>query len=492
MNNSFKRKFHKKRWSWIIAIILVIGVVTSGGIKGETMIKTNAETLKKQSGTFSILEYGADTNKSANENTTSIQNAINAMAKGSTLIIPNGDFNINNLVYAPADDCTLVCNGTLVSSTAGTAFKIGDPSKSIQRQKIDNLKVKSITRDITEGRIGIEIINSYSGKYEIDFVNGFEKNIQVRGTNNIGSSYNEFRLGDIQDGKKSIFLTADNGGWCNENNFYGGHLSFTTAITDYTDCVHITINRNDEHALNNNHFYSPSLETRSLVSLAMVIEGNNNSILYPRLEATGQILWKNAVQLTEVSQNNTLMYGYGFFLSCLQDSGKYNKIFAGDGLILNGNSDVNPSLQLKNVFSSSAKALSIKDTTGLDRFYVSGNGKLFSNDSGYFKNGVRWSTSNSNYNDRGVFNGTGSPEGVVDAGPGSIYTNNSGGTSITIYIKENGVSNTGWVAVNGIKSGKKSIRPKGIQTGYQYFDTTLNKPIWFNGKVWVDATGKSV
>lgn len=25
--------------------------------------------------------------------------------------------------------------------------------------------------------------------------------------------------------------------------------------------------------------------------------------------------------------------------------------------------------------------------------------------------------------------------------------------------------------------------------GFQYFDTTLNKPIWWTGKKWIDATG---
>lgn len=28
--------------------------------------------------------------------------------------------------------------------------------------------------------------------------------------------------------------------------------------------------------------------------------------------------------------------------------------------------------------------------------------------------------------------------------------------------------------------------------GFQYFDTTLGKPIWWNGTGWVDATGSNV
>ena len=41
-------------------------------------------------------------------------------------------------------------------------------------------------------------------------------------------------------------------------------------------------------------------------------------------------------------------------------------------------------------------------------------------------------------------------------------------------------------------SGSTSDRPASIPTGSSYFDTTLNKPIWFNGSNWVDATGTVV
>jgi hypothetical protein len=36
------------------------------------------------------------------------------------------------------------------------------------------------------------------------------------------------------------------------------------------------------------------------------------------------------------------------------------------------------------------------------------------------------------------------------------------------------------------------IRPTKIEKGHCYFDTTLNKPIWYNGTNWVDATGSKV
>jgi hypothetical protein len=44
-----------------------------------------------------------------------------------------------------------------------------------------------------------------------------------------------------------------------------------------------------------------------------------------------------------------------------------------------------------------------------------------------------------------VRTGTGSPEGVVTANMGSLYLNLSGGASTTLYVKQTGAGNTGWV-----------------------------------------------
>ncbi len=42
--------------------------------------------------------------------------------------------------------------------------------------------------------------------------------------------------------------------------------------------------------------------------------------------------------------------------------------------------------------------------------------------------------------------GTGSPEGVVTAPVGSLYTRTDGGANTTLYVKESGTGSTGWVA----------------------------------------------
>ena len=45
-----------------------------------------------------------------------------------------------------------------------------------------------------------------------------------------------------------------------------------------------------------------------------------------------------------------------------------------------------------------------------------------------------------------ITTGTGSPESAVSAPVGSLYTRTDGSTSTTLYVKESGTGNTGWVA----------------------------------------------
>lgn len=46
----------------------------------------------------------------------------------------------------------------------------------------------------------------------------------------------------------------------------------------------------------------------------------------------------------------------------------------------------------------------------------------------------------------GLYTGAGSPEGVVVAVPGSLYTNTNGGVATTLYVKTSGTSSVGWTA----------------------------------------------
>ena len=47
-----------------------------------------------------------------------------------------------------------------------------------------------------------------------------------------------------------------------------------------------------------------------------------------------------------------------------------------------------------------------------------------------------------------LFTGTATPEVAVTAPVGSIFLRSDGGTATTLYVKESGTGDTGWVAVD--------------------------------------------
>jgi hypothetical protein len=53
--------------------------------------------------------------------------------------------------------------------------------------------------------------------------------------------------------------------------------------------------------------------------------------------------------------------------------------------------------------------------------------------------------------------GAGTPEGVVTAPIGSTFRRTDGSTNTTIYRKESGAGNTGWVAVSNAGGGGSGL-----------------------------------
>lgn len=56
-----------------------------------------------------------------------------------------------------------------------------------------------------------------------------------------------------------------------------------------------------------------------------------------------------------------------------------------------------------------------------------------------------------------VIGGTGDPDGAVTAPVGSLFLRTDGGAGTTIYTKESGTGNTGWVAVSGGGGGASAL-----------------------------------
>jgi|GEM_PF-2907708 len=84
---------------------------------------------------------------------------------------------------------------------------------------------------------------------------------------------------------------------------------------------------------------------------------------------------------------------------------------------------------------------------------------------------------------------------------GTLIVNQGYGTTVQIYIPQqsNAVyfrSYSGtwssWIKIGTSASSTANRPTTGLYTGYMHFDTTLGKPIWWDGAVWKDATGATV
>lgn len=89
-------------------------------------------------------------------------------------------------------------------------------------------------------------------------------------------------------------------------------------------------------------------------------------------------------------------------------------------------------------------------------------------------------------------------DGLIDPRYLGVYDSIREGASLYLKDEKRRLLYNGeeWVDYNGnsIKiNGFTKDRPTtAIKSGFQYFDTTLNKPIWWTGSNWVDATGATV
>jgi hypothetical protein len=83
-----------------------------------------------------------------------------------------------------------------------------------------------------------------------------------------------------------------------------------------------------------------------------------------------------------------------------------------------------------------------------------------------------------------VYAGAGSPEGTLTAPPGSLYFNASGGAGTSVYIKESGYGNTGWVALLTSLTGADASKLRGrtistaVPAAYQFLRWNATSSQW--------------
>lgn len=84
--------------------------------------------------------------------------------------------------------------------------------------------------------------------------------------------------------------------------------------------------------------------------------------------------------------------------------------------------------------------------------------------------------------------GTGSPEGVVTATIGSTWRRSDGGAATSLYVKESGSGNTGWVAIP-TSGGGGSYQPLDSDlTAIAGLAPSVNDVLQYKGSAWANRT----
>lgn len=290
---------------------------------------------------------------------------------------------------------------------------------------------------------------------------------------NLGTLRDIQSISNGRDGINFTTDTADNNAWTIE-----GHVDLGSNARDGLNLAGVTsvshANNSRSHvgtyiACQSNGRYGAYIGSRSNI-LALYLENNVTKDLYFDTYA-----WGNQVMLTQVSsfasitevtagvneiRTNSMNADYvGGFWNKVALSGR-----AGKGLIVYSDDGTAGTLSL--------------EKTGVRAFKLAGGGSnadfvtSFTNDNASFAHSIviqgviapladntrscgtstlRWGNSYSTNFRPGNgsptwTSGSGTPEGVLSASVGSLYTRIDGGASTTLYVKESGAGSTGWVA----------------------------------------------
>jgi hypothetical protein len=411
----------------------------------------NVQTKLEQS--ISINDFGASPSASAAVNDAAIAAAVtycNTLTRPK-LIIPDGEYTISATAnFDLPNYSTIEFIGSFVTSTGLPAVRIGSTSANRFGYRVTGLKVRRASVDTAGSSVGVQIRNIVWSYIDIRSVVNFRDGVfLLADQSNGGVSYNEIHFGQLHDNRTNLLVQSNGtaGGYANENVFFGGSFNHTSGYPAVST-INIKIDYDGVYRNNNNRFFCPSLEDNSTLAVAAVINGDNNLIFHPRLERpTSASTYE--IQFTANSRECQII-GNGFALlnSNINDLGDTNSYSTREGATYKAQTAASAGKAVysgQSTAASAAKIYSAKDASGVETAYITGEGRFYSAQDGYFQTGIRYSTSSGTFQDRGLFVGSGSPEGVVAAQAGSLYCNTAGGVGTTLYVKQSGSGNTGWV-----------------------------------------------
>lgn len=413
----------------------------------------------------SVKDFGAVGDGVADD-TTAVQAAVTAAGTTGTVRFTAGTYKISSTL-ALVSNVQSSPDAILSYTGADTAVRIGSnvSGATVNRKKIVLPQIVQSTKPVTgwtsSGTVGLEVQNANRCHIEITRISGFEVGFLLYGKGQ-GTAYCNFFMGHLDNNKINQKFDADSGGWTNQNVFYGGswsHNSNEGLNVSGTKHIHI-VNITPNSDANNNTWINASLESPGTVEWTIDAEaGAYNVWLNPRLEFVGgnsKIRWGAGAVRNWIFGGNQIdavveTHVVGSF---------GNSIFGTTGARLHP--VLSSGIVVENGGSSSNAAITVMRTGGLHAGDAPSTAYVVRLTANGWR-GKRYTDAADriiidNINGRiqlgdgtvaptlQISSGSGSPESVVTAPVGSLYLRTNGGANTTLYIKESGTGNTGWIA----------------------------------------------
>ena len=394
------------------------------------MALTKAHNRMIAGSVLNVLDFGAIGNGDqvdAVDDTAAIQSAITA-AQGNVLYFPSGTYLFSEPLYT--ENCSIFGDGPdeTILKASGSALSTSLHALSLNRQN-NNVVRYNYYHDFAlygDGSSG----TNYNGLAVKAGWFGTYKRIKVSNFSGIGmkcyseSYWNTYE--DINIGKDSypsvtaypttgVLIEGIAGAAFNATTFNSCYFSGSAYGLDIEWC--------DSLVFNNLETTDPDVGVRfGAHTTNIVING-----LYSELNATACIVnnsTTNSIYINGVSRTGSpTLYSGRRPATLMERSGAFS-----EAIVLNKNDlamgytfAVDSSTETLQVISSRVGAAIRNMQLGSDlTLSVNGTAAIFTS-------------------------GAGSPEGVITAPIGSLYTRTGGGASTSFYVKESGTGNTGWI-----------------------------------------------
>jgi hypothetical protein len=282
-------------------------------------------------GTINVKRFGAKGDGVADD-TTAIQAAATyagTLASGAypykkrpTLYFPDGEYKTTATITIPGFVNVKMAGslsyygaantGALVVGAAGAFNARGEYSFRVNR--LSNYALWT-DEDLD---CGVKMYGTQDAQITLDSITGFTVGLKASGSGQ-GWVYNNVFIGALVDNKFAIDLESVSFaaaiGWANENKFFGGHFSCTSASPANVSRYGVRIHSKDGTyiANNQNHFWSPSFELSSTRAgtgecvPVWVKNGVGNYVYGARTEGNGTTF----ARFDNTSYGNVATIGYG-------------------------------------------------------------------------------------------------------------------------------------------------------------------------------------